>query len=479
MTPRTAAYALALVIALAIACDLLLMPVQVSDSLGEIIDASHSPSAWASFTGSFGNAGYLRPMRIAQIKAFYDLAGNEHYWLVYRGFHALLLVAAVMLFTRALRVSTVTDFGAASVALAVLIGLHTFRGTVQEAFPINHFLEVLVFCLIALNLAQARRGWWIDVTAVVAFAVAALTLESGLLVWVVAVSAWAVGWRGMSKGALAAMTVCLLGYLYVRFVALGTGVPTLSERSSGYWLEVLEPSELQQRFGAAPLRFYLYNVAASVSSVLFSEPQSGVFVAVSDWIDQRVFPRVTIPLATSLVTTAALVWTAARRRWRQPFDDTARLLVVFAAVLFANASLSFAYTKDEVMSTAGAFYALAVFGVVRDMLMPATPAVPHRGGVSAGNTAWPYTFAVVLLLTATAVGWSIRGAGVHYVLRSQAFKHQIDWVALTVERQGQGEWPVDGGDQAIIQRLRRDAVGLVLPNTRQSDPEWVGRVWRD
>src|SRR5687768_6622365 len=160
-----AAFTLASLVALAIAIDLLWMPVQVSDSLGEILDAQASPSPWASFTASLHSTAYLRPLRIAQIKALFDLAGGEHYWLVYRGFHALLLIAAVLLFTAALRVSTTIDFAASAFALAVLVGLRTFRGLVQEAFPINHFLEMVVFCLIALNLARSRGGWRTDVGA--------------------------------------------------------------------------------------------------------------------------------------------------------------------------------------------------------------------------------------------------------------------------------------------------------------------------
>ena len=45
--PRGAVYALACAFAVALACDLLWMPIQVGDSLGEILEARQSPSAWA------------------------------------------------------------------------------------------------------------------------------------------------------------------------------------------------------------------------------------------------------------------------------------------------------------------------------------------------------------------------------------------------------------------------------------------------
>ena len=85
---------------------------------------------------SFGTEAYLRPLRIAQIKGLFDLAQGSHYWLVYRGFHALLLIAAVhALRPCAPRLDRRSTSPPSAFALVVLFGLHTFRGTVQEAFP--------------------------------------------------------------------------------------------------------------------------------------------------------------------------------------------------------------------------------------------------------------------------------------------------------------------------------------------------------
>ena len=43
-------------------------------------------------------------------------------------------------------------------------------------------------------------------------------------------------------------------------------------------------ARLHARFGADPLPFYLYNVVTSVLSVLFSEPDRGVFQTVRTWL---------------------------------------------------------------------------------------------------------------------------------------------------------------------------------------------------
>ena len=157
MSSRAAVLVLAGVLASAIALDLWRMPVQPSDALTELLDAQASPSIATSFGNAVGTTSYLRPLRIAQIKALFDLA-QGHYRLVYRGFHALLIVALIWLFVRALPIESPLDAAAAAVALTVLTGLHTFLGFLREAFPINHFLEIAVFVLIALNLTLSKAA---------------------------------------------------------------------------------------------------------------------------------------------------------------------------------------------------------------------------------------------------------------------------------------------------------------------------------
>lgn len=466
---RFAAFGLALLVALAIAVDLLWMPVQVFDALGELLEAQQSPSVWESFIGNFHyGSPFLRPLRTAQIKALFDLAAGEHYWLVYRGFHAALLMTALILFVAVLRIATKVDFAAAAFALAVLVGMHTFWPMVQEAFPINHFLEIVVFCLLTLNLARSRGGTLVDVTAVVTFAAAALTLDSGVLVWIVAVAAWTVGWRGISARGLAAMTVLIAGYFYLRFVVLSSGVPDVSLRSSGFLFAVLEPDQLEQRFGNPPLWLYAYNVLASALSVLASEPRAGVFVATRAWLSGEMAPRLMLAFATSAITTAIVGW-AAIRSLRSPraFDDTARFVVLFAVVLTANAVLSFAYTKNDIMSIAGTFYALAAFAGLRSALYWSEH-LPNRIAI-----------VVMVAFSVLATGWSVRAANVHYLLRTQAFRHQNDWVQLPGNWRGTSRWPAGADGQDLIQRLRESAIDLDIPNTLAGEPRWPEYVWEN
>jgi dolichyl-phosphate beta-glucosyltransferase len=462
----TWAYALTAVLAAGVAYDLLRMPVQVFDSLGEILAAERSHSVWYSFESALGATGYLRPLRIAQIKALFDLS-DGHYWLVYRGFHAVLLALCLWLFTRALLVKTAADLAAAAFALTVLTGMSTFRGTVQEAFPINHFLEMVVCGLAVLNLAQSRAGWRVDVAAAVIFAAAALTLESGLLVWVVALAAWMAGMRGVSRRSLVVLTALLAAYVYLRFVYLTSGTPGLSERSSGYLLSVLEPAELQQRFGDRPYGFYAYNVIASMLAVLFSEPQSGVFVALRGWLQGDLPPRVIVATVASGTTTLLIIWAAWRlRRAGERLDHSAQLIFVAAAVLVANAVLSYAYTKDEIMSIAGAFYALAAFAAVRFAI----------GGVAPARAAVAACLAIVLLVSGSA--WAVRSVGLHHILRLQAFRHRGDWAELPALRAAEGARAEEVGQAWLVDALRNSALAMPAPNPRFYS-RWAEQVWGD
>jgi hypothetical protein len=471
---RTFVLVLAGMLAAAMAFDLWRMPVQVSDSLQEILDAQASPSIATSFGNAIGTTSYLRPLRIAQIKALFDLAQGRGYHLVYRGFHALLIVLLIGLFVRALPIDSPLDAAAAAVALTVLTGLHTFLGFLREAFPINHFLEVAVLVLVALNLTlsnggvprQGARGWLIDVLAGITFVFAALTLESGVLIWVVIATAWMVGLRGVSTRGLILVTALLAGYLALRFWFLDTGLPSLSERTSGFFLERLEPSEIQRRFGDRRIVFYTYNIAASLLSVLFSEPRDGLFVATRAWRGGDVHPHAYLTVLSSLAMTFVMLWAAVTwLRTRSPLSQSGRLAVVAVVVFAANASLSFSYTKDDIIAVAGVFYAIAAFAAIRATLEWG------RAGVLRG-------LAVSIVMLVLASAWAMRSSGVHHVMNEHAFRSRNDWAELPLRWQQEKRWPTEQQPLALIERLRDDALGAEVPNP-QMVPEWRSQWYGD
>jgi hypothetical protein len=410
----------------------------------------------------------MRPLFRAENKLLLDVGGVSSLQWAYRGFHACLLSIGLLLFARSARVTTERDFTAFAMAMAVLVGLHTFRGAVGEAYPVNHYLNVAVICLLTLVLAQSSGGAWVDVAATAGLVYAIFILETGALVWVIAGASWLVGWRGISTRALGAMTVLLLAYGYLRFVYFPVGVPSLSERSTGFLFSVLDPPELIRRFGDQPAPFYAYNVVASTLSVLFSEPRAGRFVALDAWRQDALLPRMVIALVTSLITTCVIGY-AALRCWKAPrLDDNGRYLAVCAAVLAGNAALSFAYTKDEIMLPAGIFYALAAYAGARVILD--SMAAPRLRVASV---------AVAIVLAVASMGWTVRAAGLPYYQRSQAFKHRGDWGQLAGElRRSEPEDLRSSDERQLIDRLRDDALATAAPNPR-FEPRWAKLVWED
>ena len=445
-----ATWIVAAIVAGAIAYGVVRIPLQVTDALIPILKAQATPSVAAATIGSFGNVGYLRPFRIGQIQVLFELARGRHYAAVFKGFHVLLVFVAVALFVAILRVRTRTDFLVAAFALTVLTGLHTFLGTVWEAYPINHFLEIGVFCLATVALAQSRGGWWSDLLACAIFVVGALTLESGLLVWVIAVAAYATGLRGISRRGVTAMTALIGAYLVLRFGVLATGAPSLAERSSGFGAERLDPAELIERFGRHPYLFYAYNIASSMLSVLASQPRAGQWTVVRELHErQAVLEGTALNVVSSLLTTAVIVLFVGRRlrdwrRWQFAWPD--HLVVIALAVLAANAVISFGYTKDEIMSPAGMLYAVAAYVAVRDLALRMA-FTPRAIGAAAS-----------VVLCVVALAWDVRAVGLHYQMRRMAFTVRNDWVVVDRWLVAQHASPATPQAQRLVRTLRDDAL---------------------
>lgn len=473
MTSRTrvipaVAFTAAAVLAVALGHDLSHMPLQVSDCLSLILDAARASSAWEAFYGHLSGTGYFRPLFYAEIKMLFDLA-QGHYVLTYRLFHALLVFAFLMLFVRALHIRDWLSLALVPFALTVFVGVHTFLATVKELYPITHFLQVAVLALVALNLVQSRGGALVDLGLLVTFTLAALTLESGLLVWVVVVAAWASGMSGVSRRTVIGVTILLATYLWVRFGVYGTGMPTIDERSTGFLLEAISPAEVRERFGDNFVPFYAYNVVSSVLSLLFSEPRSGVWVFVRAIRGDQLAPRHFIQIGASLFATGLLVaYVRDRLRSgvRRPVTLVDHHVVMFAAVLVANAAMCFIYVKDEIISTAGAFYALAVSGA----------AVYFVSRWRERRASWLLTTTLCLVFVAGSAAWAIRAAGVHHVLRSQAFVQRNDWTRIERQWRRDGTWEEYAASEPLIRQLRDEAISTRVVNP-QFVPRWMERVF--
>ena len=440
-------YGYALLVSVVLAYFLFRIPIQLTDSLLNLV-ALDGPFLEVMRGAAF-EQGYLRPGLWAALKGVYDAAGGD-YFVWYRGTHAVQVLLVVVLFVRLLDVRSAAGAAAAVLAVAALIGTHTFAWTVREAFPINTFLTILVCCAIAANISIMRYRWWNDLLAILVFTAAALTLESGLLVLVIFVGGYVLGMPGVSRRGVAALVVLLAGYLWVRFSLLSVGTPTLAAREGGFGFSRYNGAELMEMFGQNPLGFYIYNSLSSISTVLFAEPRDGAWILTRSLVaDGRPDGLLLFAFLSTTLSTTLIVMYGWRRRmaWRAcAFSHGDRLVLLFAAVLGANAAISYGYTKDVIMSPAGFFFAAALFVAVRDLL-ERTPTRSSRAVAPAAM--------ILLVLSAT---WAVRAVGLHAALVQTSANVREEWTYVDEFLVSVGYDPPPPHVEALARKLQHDAV---------------------
>jgi hypothetical protein len=271
-----------------------------------------------------------------------------------------------------------------------------------------------------------------------------------------------VSWRGV-----AILTTLLAGYFYLRFGYLGTGSPELVDRATGFGVGRLERDEVAARFADAPYVFYAYNVMASILSVLVAEPRGGTFEMTRRWLAGEVTPSVVVALLSSIGATGMLVWFTIRRfrSWLAfRFEHADQLLLVCLGVLAANAAISYAYVKDEIMSTAGVFYALAVCAVVSAALSRFAER-PRRVLTSV---------AVTVLLLVTSAAWAIRSTGLHYHMYYSGYYLRNEWATVEVWLREQQVQVTSRDGRRLVESLRTAAIELPALNPHFL-PRWAER----
>jgi hypothetical protein len=439
-------YVYGLLTAAGLAYFLLDVPVQLTDSLRNLLRVSETPLPTLVME-ELGQQAYLRPFLTGLIRVVYDVSGGRYFeW--FRGWHVAQVIALILLFLRIVRPRTGADAVVVPLGLAVLIGAHTFTGMVREAFPINTFMTIALCCYAAVDLALGPPRVWRAVAAAALLIFAALTVETGLLVAVIFVTAYVAGARGVPRAGMAAIVLLAGAYVVLRLFVLDTGVPGLVERSSGFGFSVREPDELVARFGDNPLPFYAYNVASSIASLLFAEPRSGVWTLSRGIVMGEIRPALLIATVACTLSTGMIGWFvwSRRDRWRRwRFERDDQLLLIFLAVAAANAVLCYPYTKDVVMSPAGAMFAVAVTISARAALERLSSArLPIR---VAG-------LAFCLLLSST---WAFRAVGVHVSIRDAGTDVRNEWAYVEQWQRREGRTFTPAGVE-LKRQLEEDAV---------------------
>lgn len=443
-----AAYALAAALVWAVGAVMWGMPFQLTDHLVMFLRVQSAPLSELVRTALF-DPEHLRPLYAVHYKLLSDLS-HGHYYLTFQGFHVAMFAALVLLSVAALRVRTVADFAGAAVALVVLLGLHTFTNTLRE-----QTILVVTCCALATTLAFAERpARWRDAAAALNLLIAMFYVETGLLVWVIHTAAYLCGRRGLSRAGLLVLTLLFAMYFGLRFVVLPSGIPPLFPRYTGVGFAILDPNELQLRFGKRPFVLYAYNILASVSSVLFSEPRVGVFQFTRRLLEGELRPWMWLNMLSSMAMTASVVWYLGHlsgwRKWT--FSRGHALVLVGFAVLVANAVMSYPYSRDASMSPAGVSYAIA-----------AAPAMAYI--VSRLRTQRAIGRAIVLAaLMLISAAWCLRTVALTYTLRTTGFVYRNDWVGAEDWLRDQGVLPTDERGLALVRMLRQEAIRVPVPN---------------
>ena len=442
-------YAYAALVAVGVAYFLLDLPIQVSDCYGNMVKAAKGTLSQL-VASEFHQQSYLRPLGWAQIRILLDLSQGRYFeW--FRWWHAVQIVLLFVLFLRLVRPRTLASAAVVPLGMAALIGMHTFAGTVRESMPVNMFLMVLICAFAATDLALGPPRLWRSIAAALLLVFATLSVESGILVAVVFVAAYLVGARGVSRVGVAMQVLLVIGYLVLRFGILHIGSPGLEERTSGFGFSRLDPSALIEKFGTHPLPFYAYNIASSLLSIVVSEPREGVWVATRDFLrgDTRVFQVFNIvasALGSALIV--RYIWRRRREWLARRFDRSDQLVFILLAMAGANATVSFAYTKDMILATAGGFYAAALTVAARDF-------IESMSGLSLARAIAPMLFLVLLSTT-----WALRAVNAHMGLRIAAVKVRTEWAYVDSWLKENPEVLSEPGAAEMKRHLQDDAVRI-------------------
>src|SRR4029453_7233078 len=98
------------------------------------------------------------PLLWGLIRVVADLSGG-HYFEWFRGWHVAQVAGLAGLLVSLLRVRRAVDAAVVPRGLAALVGIHTFSGTIREAFPINTFMTILLCGYGAAWLGLGEGRW--------------------------------------------------------------------------------------------------------------------------------------------------------------------------------------------------------------------------------------------------------------------------------------------------------------------------------
>jgi hypothetical protein len=407
-----------------------------------------SRTSWPQYVRTAFSPGIeYRPLLMIGIKAAYHVLGLQ-LW-AYQSIVLLQFGAVLALLLWLFRPVGVHRAVAAVVALTCVLGLHTSR--ILFAFvPMNAYSGALVMLLSALALAlhpRTRPFNWIffPLTVVGLFA-----LESSLLIIPLLVVLWWLEAPGVGLRGVLASFVALACYLTLR---LGFAAPvSLQDNFTGSGLGFTDatPEMLRNIFEHAPWLFWLYNVAASVLTVIVSEPRAGTYRFVQSLLRGGAPFWQWLHVASSAFTTVIALVVLLRYR---PATERDRLLLAAGLVLVVFGSgLGFLYTRDRIALSAGVGYGIITFVALVTLLDHASAGVKR--------------LAAMMIVGVLAVAWTVRTAETYVQLRDTAWDFHLEWTERYADL---------GAAQPQTELLTslRSAALRNTPTDPRDDPAWT------
>ena len=373
-------------------------------------------STWSELGQSVFNArdDFHRPLYDILTKVVLRIAGGPDQ-VVFRLVHAGMLLLWYLLLWALVRPRTAAESMAFLTGVACFTGLHTSHFMLVGT-PLNECLMVTLCVFAAYALLNRRPGWGVDVAAFLLSLTAPYTQEAGLLVPLLFVAGFLFGAGAVTRRTVAVSLVPVAIYASIRMFSSAPVVPGWYFQDTGFLAGSLDPAQQEALFGRVPVVMYLYNIAASLATVFFSEPRAGVVALLNVVADRHIFLWQIVNVVTSIVSTGLIALWMHRAQW----TPARRALALTAcAVIVLNAGLGYLYTRDRIVSAAGASYALLLALAVTDGCRR------WRSDAQGG----PGRVVLATMLAVAMAGWTVRGAGGFSWLNDYAWEAKREWAA--------------------------------------------------
>jgi len=381
-------------------------------------DVDASPSTFFSPT----RRSWYRPLYHLTWWTFWRGAGSLDgalFW--FKVLEITTVIVLVALFLWHLRPWTLIEGAAATLALAVLVGMPGFRANLE--LPLLMTLVGMPLALVVWMLLEREARWW-HAPVIVALTLIAIGFkEQGLVIAPLVVAAWWTDAPGATRTTTALVVASVVAYLAMRLATSGGWSPF--EQDVGLGFSKIPAAEASARFGAFPLWMYAYNGASTVANVLFSEPTDGQFRIVWDVIHRQVDAWELNHVISSTVLTVLIAWWGfgtLKRNARRPRSVESRVFIAAAMAIAASGALGFNYSRDRLGGMAVVFYAIAAFFAVR--------AAAER----AVNAAGARMAATVVALLLLGGAWGLRAIGTVEDVRLSAARNRREWMVDLQER---------------------------------------------